>query len=1761
MKLTCFHTAKWALILLPLLLTFGTKSAIAQITPATDGTGTVVQTQNNQINISGGTQAGQNQFHSFQQFGVNAGQTANFMANPNIANILGRVTGGDASLINGILKVSGSNANLYLMNPAGIVFGKDASLNVPGAFTATTANGIGFGNGNWFNAVGSNNYAVLTANPTSFGFSGLSGSIVNAGNLSVNPGQSIALVGGTVVNTGTIAAPGGNITIAAIPGGKMVRIAQAGTVLSFDLPMSDRVLINAPIATPLSLPALLTGGSISSAMGVVVEDGVIKLTGGSASVTGTINADGTGVQNGGNAIVYADNHLNFGGTISAKGGELGGNGGFVDTSGKGSIAIAPNARVLTTAVKGLTGTWLIDPADLEVVAGTGGTGAIVGGTNSPTTASTIGAGTIVTALNSTDVNLQATNSITVNAAIDARLNNSAGNLTLTAPTANLNQAIALKAGSTLSGTAATVNVGATGTVQNGIDVSASNGTVNLAAATYTLTNTGGINEYAIVINKNVIVRGAGAGNTTVSGNDTGSVFDIGSGKTVALDRLSIVNGNGLFGGGISNDGTLTMSNSTLSGNSAQFYGGGIFNSGTLTMSNSTLSGNSARFGGGGIFNSGTLTMSNSIVSGNVAQSGGGISNYGTLTMSNSTLSGNSAQFGGGIPRNSAQVVGGGIFNSGTLTIGNSIVSGNTASLGREIRNVSIFTSQGYNLFGYSEDSGLSGATASATDIIPTVALGQIIGPLANNGGPTQTHALVLNSPALDAGDPTSTVTTDQRGGQRGSAGLNAGSRIDIGAYEATSSVLVTNTLDTNATGTLRNAIGFANSNVNPTATISPTDIRFNIGTVGSAQTIALTSALPAIVKDTTIDGWTQGVTGYSGVPLITVSGSNLFRVFEVGSGTTVGMNGLSIVNGRTSTNGGGILNSGTLTMSNSTLSGNSAQSGGGIINNGTLTMSNSTLSGNSAQSGGGILNNGGRRLTIGNSTLSGNSAQSGGGIFNLGMLTIGNSTLSGNVAQSGGGISNYGTLTIGNSIVSGNTAPSGREIQNGAPFTSQGYNLFGYSGDSGLLGAATVPTDIIPSAALSTLLAPLGNYGGPTKTHALLPGSAAINAGNAASTTLDQRGKARVGTADIGAFESQGFTFATTAGTPQNVTVGQAAATPLTVKVTANNAIEPVAEGIVTFTAPNTIDASLATVINKATIDEFGNASPAATANTKVGTYNVLATANGVTPTQTFALTNLADVANAIVLTSGSGQSAVVDNDFKDKLVATVTDQYGNPVANSTVTFSASGTTANGIFATNTAITDVNGVATIVIKANTKAGGFTAKGGVIGVTGTADFALTNLADIAKNIVTTSGSGQSTVVDTNFANSLVATVTDKFGNPVSNSIVTFSVPETDASGVFVTNTATTNASGVATIAIKANTKAGLFTAQGGVTGVTGTADFALTNLADVAKNIVTTSGAGQSTVVDTNFANSLVATVTDKFGNPVSNSTVTFSVPGTDASGVFVTNTANTDVNGKATIAIKANPKAGAFTTSGSVNGVTSTADFNLTNLADVASQITTTAGSGQSTVVNTDFAKNLVATVTDKFGNPIENTTVTFNVPGTNASGTFATNTANTANTDVNGKATIAIKANTKAGTFTAIGKVTGITQGADFALTNDPAPIAINPTQPTQPTQPTNSTNPANPTDTPIVNKDSKIEDRTRNLDNRNPEKPIVLPSSGKAILCVERSTGSSSGNDPYKGIPSCDSSVTQSKPIVGNTSRNGNLLAPPQAQTDDKRSVVDPR
>jgi hypothetical protein len=281
-------------------------------------------------------------------------------------------------------------------------------------------------------------------------------------------------------------------------------------------------------------------------------------------------------------------------------------------------------------------------------------------------------------------------------------------------------------------------------------------------ATITLTSS------QLEVNANVTISGPGANLLTVDANHNSRVFYIDSGKTVTISGLTITNGsfNG-NGGGIYNDhATLTVTNSTLSGNSATNLvgGGGIYNDGTnsgsamLTISNSTLSGNSAPFGGGGgianngLLGSATLTITNSTLSGNSAGQGGGIQNRGTLTVTNSTLSGNSA---GGIST-----------SAGTLTIGGTILKAGASGVNL-FHNLGTVTSLGYNLS--SDDASLllnQSTDQNSTD--------PKLGPLQDNGGPTFTHALCTASgvpdasctgvsPAIDQGKDFTSATTDQRG--------------------------------------------------------------------------------------------------------------------------------------------------------------------------------------------------------------------------------------------------------------------------------------------------------------------------------------------------------------------------------------------------------------------------------------------------------------------------------------------------------------------------------------------------------------------------------------------------------------------------------------------------------------------------------------------------------------------------------------------------------------------------------------------------------------------------------------------------------------------------------------------------------------------------------------------------------------------------------------------------------------------------------------
>ncbi|HIK53272.1 MAG TPA: filamentous hemagglutinin N-terminal domain-containing protein, partial [Oscillatoriales cyanobacterium M59_W2019_021] len=320
-----------------IFVTFSATPVVSQIVPANDGTNTQVIHNGNQFDIQGGQLSGDgaNLFHSFQQFGVDTGQTANFISNPNIDNIFGNVNGGNPSIINGMLQVSGGNSNLYLINPAGIFFGENASLNVPADFTATTATGIGFENNSWFDALGSNNWADLVGNPHSFDFANTQpGAIVNQGYLAVPVGQNLGLLGGTVANTGTLSAPAGNLTLAAVPGENLVRLGAVGNVLSLE--MSPHTGGENSGLQPLQLPELLTGGGVQNASQITTNpDGTISLAGsgvrinpqtGDAIATGELTVGSQGVPGETPTIQVLGNRVALlGANVDASGTDGGGN--------------------------------------------------------------------------------------------------------------------------------------------------------------------------------------------------------------------------------------------------------------------------------------------------------------------------------------------------------------------------------------------------------------------------------------------------------------------------------------------------------------------------------------------------------------------------------------------------------------------------------------------------------------------------------------------------------------------------------------------------------------------------------------------------------------------------------------------------------------------------------------------------------------------------------------------------------------------------------------------------------------------------------------------------------------------------------------------------------------------------------------------------------------------------------------------------------------------------------------------------------------------------------------------------------------------------------------------------------------------------------------------------------------------------------------------------------------------------------------------
>jgi predicted outer membrane repeat protein len=288
--------------------------------------------------------------------------------------------------------------------------------------------------------------------------------------------------------------------------------------------------------------------------------------------------------------------------------------------------------------------------------------------------------------------------------------------------------------------------------------------------------------------------------STVSANETRGGSGGGGIKasTVTLTN-STVSGNSAAGvGGGINAGTVTLTNNTVSGNIVSGAGGGIF-APTATLTKSTIKGNVAGSVGGGI-TADTATLTNCTISGNLAATDGGGIHANTAKLTNCTISGNIAASNGGglhaaeatllnctVAENSAHI-GGGLFRNagGTFSVRNTIVALNLVDFTGTGPDVSgAFTSQGHNLIG--DGTGGTGFTNGVNgDIVGTGtnAIDPKLGPLANNGGPTKTHALLAGSPAIDHGDNTILPATDQRGFARKKDGNFDGLAIvDIGAFE------------------------------------------------------------------------------------------------------------------------------------------------------------------------------------------------------------------------------------------------------------------------------------------------------------------------------------------------------------------------------------------------------------------------------------------------------------------------------------------------------------------------------------------------------------------------------------------------------------------------------------------------------------------------------------------------------------------------------------------------------------------------------------------------------------------------------------------------------------------------------------------------------------------------------------------------------------------------------------------------------------------
>jgi hypothetical protein len=670
------------------------------------------------------------------------------------------------------------------------------------------------------------------------------------------------------------------------------------------------------------------------------------------------------------------------------------------------------------------------------------------------------------------------------------------------------------------------------TLQGALACSKNGGTIVLDSGTFA----GGV-----TVAVDVRIRGLGQASVIAGpAAATQPEVTVADGHTVTLERLT-VDGGGQRKAVAAGSGALSVVDSTITGGFGDGPGAGIRvesagGPARLTLLRSTVAGNFGFGSGAGIYvgNGQTVDVVGSTITGNEAATGAGgggiaLGQLAAATIRSSTIVGNTGQSGGGL------YAGGGA----TVSLTNTILAGNHASTGPDCLVGSALVGSGHNVIGDGTSCG-SATNGSNFDQVgsPAALVDPHLGPLADNGGPTRTFALLLGSPAIGTGDPAACLAApvanvDQRGSSRKTEGRSA---CDVGAYDTGGKVL--QLLNVKATAPSDPPCASASATV-PFKTIAGalacssngTAIQVGNGTFDGGFTIDRNVTLQGNGSATVITG---PVAAADSQPEVTVADGHWVTLRSLvvdGGGVQTGV-----------TTGWGVV-----TVAGSTIRNSFGDLGGAIrvrpSGSAKLTVFRSTLSGNTAANrGGGVYaearSDGETSVEIVNSTITGNDGGSAGGGVSLqpgAARTVRDSTIARNSANSSGGslwasIGSTAPITLTNTILAANTTGSGdspdcyavRQIDGG-------HNVVGQADAEcpsigGLVGTPAVPLD--------PRLGPLANNGGTTRTLALLAGSPAIGNGDAAVCRLspvdgnDQRGAKRNalsrGVCDIGAYDTGG---------------------------------------------------------------------------------------------------------------------------------------------------------------------------------------------------------------------------------------------------------------------------------------------------------------------------------------------------------------------------------------------------------------------------------------------------------------------------------------------------------------------------------------------------------------------------------------------------------------------------------------------------------------